>query len=300
MVAVKVFNVEQQTRSEKALFKEARVGQPLDHPRLVRVFDAARIDGLAMLWMELVEGVTLFQRLGSEESPLPLDLDETLVWMEQIAEALAYLHSRSVAHGDLKLDNVLLDATAGVRLTDFGQSRTVEDCFVDTDGTGAWPYLAPEVMGKTVSGRGRRYLSSDIYAWGVIFYRLLTGRFPRSGLSEVVNLVPFPRLRELNPRIPAQLEEIVQRCLEKRPENRYQTGAELLAAIQMLRAAEPVEKPVDVTPAPLPRTRAAGRRAGCGTRSPTASSRPHRGGSERARASDSTHVDGARVAVSLR
>jgi tetratricopeptide (TPR) repeat protein len=255
IVAVKIYHPVQQARATRVLFEEALRGSSFDHPRLVRVFAAERIDGLAVMWMEYVPGETLYQRLGPEDSPRPVELGRALAWMEQIADGLAYLHSQAVAivHGDLKLDNVLLDKADEVRLTDFGQSRTIEDRFVETAGVGAWPYLAPEILGKTTNGRGQRYVSSDVYAWGVIFYRLLTGRFPQGTLAEVMGQKPFPRPRELNPRIPVALEAIVMRCLEKRHTNRFQTGVELLAALQRLRATEASRGSDDVTPPPAPR-----------------------------------------------
>jgi serine/threonine-protein kinase len=255
IVAVKIYHPEQQARANRVLFEEARRGSGFDHPRLVRVFGAERIDGLAVMWMQYVPGPTLYERLGSEDAPQPVNLDQALDWMQQIAEGLAYLHSQvvPVVHGDLKLDNVLLDPVGEVRLTDFGQSRTIEDRFVETAGVGALPYLAPEILGKNTDGRGRRYVCSDIYAWGVILYRLLTGRFPRGMLSEVMNQVPFPRPRELNARIPADLEAIVLRCLEKRPEKRFQTGAELLAALQQLRAQKETPASAELLPAPVSR-----------------------------------------------
>jgi serine/threonine-protein kinase len=100
-----------------------------------------------------------------------------------------------------------------------------------------------------VDGQGRRFVSSDIYACGIIAYRLLTGRFPRRTLAEVMNLTPFPRPTELNPSVPEPLDDLVMRCLEKRPDRRYATGAELLAAVEDLQArleemARPITAPV--------------------------------------------------------
>jgi len=165
-------------------------------------------------------------------------------------EGLAYLHIQDppVVHGDLKTDNVLLDPDGGARLLDFGQTRPVEDRFIATDGTGALPYMAPETLGTSVDGQGRRYVSSDIYACGVIAYRILTGRFPRRTLAEIMNLSPFPRPVELNPSIPEPFDALVMRCLAKRPDRRYATGAELLAAVeglqmQLSQKARPVTAP---------------------------------------------------------
>ncbi|AUB82288.1 protein kinase domain-containing protein [Candidatus Thiodictyon syntrophicum] len=237
-VAVKVYLQNQQNRALRVLLEEAAIAKGFDHDRLVRVFGAERIDGLVVMWMEYVEGPTLLERLGNEDQPRLVTLEDSLAWLRDIAEGLAYLHvlEPPVAHGDLKLDNVLLPPGGGARLLDFGQTRPIEDRFVETDGTGALPYMAPEILGTAVDGQGRRYVASDIYACGVIAYRFLTGRFPRRTLAEVMNLTPFPRPMEINPSVPAPLDALVMRCLEKRPDRRYATGAELLAAVEGLQA----------------------------------------------------------------
>jgi eukaryotic-like serine/threonine-protein kinase len=257
-VALKIYH--HQDRATRKLIEEAAVASGFKHDRLVQVFGASRIDGLVVMWMEYVAGETLLKRLGDDDSPRPVSFDEARRWLRDIADALAYLHVQDppCVHGDLKLDNVLLDNGSGARLVDFGQSRTIEDRFVETDGIGAWPYLAPEVMGRGTDGRGQRYVSSDIYAFGVIAYRFLTGRFPRRTISEAINLSPFPRPVELNPSVPAILDAFVLKCLERRPEYRYPTGAALLAAIDHLqremaeKAAAPITTSTLVEPA-LPR-----------------------------------------------
>lgn len=253
-VAVKIYH--HQERATRKLLEEARVATGFDHPRLVRVFGAERLDGLVIMWMEYVDGETLLQRLGEVDEPKPVSLDEVLDWMHEIAEALAYLHAQEppLVHGDLKLDNVLIDPEAGARLADFGQSRTIEDRFVETAGVGAWPYLAPEILGASTEGSGKRFVSSDIYAFGVIAYRFLTGRFPRRTISEAINLAPFPRPVELNSSIPVELDELIMRCLEKRPEVRHPTGSALLAAVEELedQLARREKKQVDLPRKPEP------------------------------------------------
>ena len=255
-VALKVYLQNQQNRGTRVLLEEAVAARGFDHERLVQVFGAERIEGLVMMWMEYVDGPTLLERLGNEDSPRAVSLADTLSWLRDIAEGLAYLHAQDPprVHGDLKLDNILLQPSRGARLLDFGQSRVIEERFVATDGTGALPYMAPETLGRGTSGEGRRYVASDIYACGVIAYRFLTGRFPRRSLPEVMNLTPFPRPMELNSSVPEALDALVMRCLEKRPERRYATGAELLAAVEGLDAAL-VEKSRAVTAPARPASR---------------------------------------------
>lgn len=236
-VALKVYLQKHQNRALKVLLEEAAVAAGFEHDRLVRVYGAERLDGLVVMWMEFVDGPTLLTRLGPEEAPRPVSLDDTLAWLRDIAEGLAYLHAQDPprVHGDLKLDNVMVPPD-GARLLDFGQSRVVEERFVATDGTGCLPYMAPETLGQGTQGEGRRYVASDIYACGVIAYRFLTGRFPRRTFAEVTNLMPYPRPLELNASVPAPLDALVMRCLEKRPERRFATGAELLAAVEGLQS----------------------------------------------------------------
>ena len=236
-VAVKIYTQPQQSSATKVLLREAEVARGFEHDRLVRVFGAERIEGLVVMWMEHVEGGTLLSRLGTSDSPKAVSLDDALSWLSEIAEGLACLHAMNPpsVHGDLKLDNVLLDPILGARLVDFGQSREMPERFVATDGTGALPYLAPEVTGQSTEGEGRRCVPSDIYAFGVIAYRFLTGRFPRRTMTEVIHLAPFPRPIELNKSVPKALDGLVLKCLERKPVNRYQTGSELLAAIDSIR-----------------------------------------------------------------
>lgn len=244
VVAIKIFK--QSESGDKFLFREAQTAEKFDHSRLVKIFDAKRIDGLPIMWMEYVPGESLHRLIGDSRSPMPASLNTVLDWLKGIAEGLAHMHMQQppVGHGDLKLDNVIVDPDKGVRLVDFGQSKQLPEKFVDTDGNGAFPYLAPELMDKSEGGEGKRCAASDIYAAGVIAYRILTGRFPRSSWSEYVRQVPFPRARELNASIPKQLDDIVSRCLEKKPEDRFATGCELLAAIESLQATANAEPEV--------------------------------------------------------
>ena len=140
-VALKIYQQAQQNRATQVLLKEANTALRFDDPHLVRVYGAERVDGLVVMWMEYVPGDTLLERLGTTDAPRPVSLDEALVWLRDIADGLAYLHAQDppCVHGDLKLDNVLLDPNGMARLVDFGQSRYIEDRFVATDGTGGLP-----------------------------------------------------------------------------------------------------------------------------------------------------------------
>ena len=250
-VALKIFN--QQERADAALFKEAQTAGPFEHETLVKVFGCERIDGLAVMWMEHVPGESLDKSVGEERSPRPLPLHTILTWLRDIAEGLAYLHSQDppCVHGDLKLDNILADENGGARLTDFGQSRRIEELYVSTIGGGGFFYLAPEALG-TEDKKGERYVQTDIYAFGVVAYRLLCGRFPYENTHQIVNRIPFPRPKHLNPSVPGGLDQIVMQCLEKRPADRYSSGVVLLAEIETL-AEEIASKKPEIVEVPAPR-----------------------------------------------
>jgi serine/threonine-protein kinase len=251
-VAVKIYH--QQERADEALFKEAKQASRFESDRLVKVFDVKRLDGLVVMWMEYVPGQTLLKELGETDAPKPFGLQTILCWLQNIADGLAYLHVQSPAcvHGDLKLDNILVDPAGGARLTDFGQSRTVEHQYVTTQGAGGILYMAPEVFGEHDRG-GSRWVQSDIYAFGVVAYRMLCGRFPQRNYQEVINRIPFPRPKDINPSIPGGLDAIVWKCLSKRPEDRYRTGAELLAALEEVADNLRQEESLRIEPVPTPR-----------------------------------------------
>lgn len=236
-IALKIYH--DQEKGNRILFEEARKAKAFIHPRLVRVFNAERVDGIFCMEMEYVPGLTLAQRIGDPERPNYISLDEAYQWMIEAAEGLSYLHSLNppVSHGDIKPDNLII-SSHGVKLMDFGHSRTIEEKFVITNGMGAWFYSAPEVLGQSADEPGKRYISSDIYAFGVVFYRVLTGQFPRKSLSEIMAMVPFPRPCDLNSAIPPELDKIIMKCLEKRPEDRFTNANELLIALKLAKSKQ--------------------------------------------------------------
>jgi len=222
-------------RSPGVLSREANLGRQFEHENLVRVFDSVRLEGLHIMEMEYVPGDTLSSRITANRGHPPPTLEEVLQWMEQIAAGLAYLHGRhsAVSHGDIKLDNLILTPTGTVKITDFGLSRMDPgEKFAPTDLGGTWLYMAPERLGLE---REPAHCQSDVYSFGVTFYRIVTGRFPRETANEVYTLTPFPRPCELNSAVPPALDELICKCLEKRPENRFADGKKLLAAIRSLR-----------------------------------------------------------------
>jgi predicted Ser/Thr protein kinase len=224
--------------------REARSIAALNHPHVCTLYDI----GPNYLVMELVEGETLASIL--EKGPRPVD--DALSEGSQIADALAAAHARGIVHRDLKPGNVMI-TPAGVKVLDFGLAKratTVDEHAETTAPTtgyvrtevgllmGTVAYMSPEqAEGKPVDAR------SDVFAFGVVLYEMLCGRRPFRGettlatLASTLQTAPDPP-RSLRKEIPAGAERIILRCLEKRPEARYDSARELHRDLVALRAAK--------------------------------------------------------------
>jgi serine/threonine protein kinase len=201
--------------------REEEIGKKLDHPGVMRVYADADRSRVYMV-MEWVEGKLLRQIL-IEHKKLPIDRAIRITL--GICEALEYIHSKGVVHRDLKPENIMVDANDRVKLIDFGIAGSVgmrRLTFAKlTHAMGTPDYISPEQV-KSKRGDAR----SDIYALGVMLYEMLTGEVPFHGpnafaiMNDRLLNNPIPP-RELNPEISPQLQEIIYRALERKPENRY-------------------------------------------------------------------------------
>jgi eukaryotic-like serine/threonine-protein kinase len=201
--------------------REEEIGKKLDHPGVMRVYADADRSRVYMV-MEWVEGKLLRQIL-IEHKKLPIDRAIRITL--GICEALEYIHSKGVVHRDLKPENIMVDANDHVKLIDFGIAGSVgmrRLTFAKlTHAMGTPDYISPEQV-KSKRGDAR----SDIYALGVMLYEMLTGEVPFHGpnafaiMNDRLLNNPIPP-RELNPEISPQLQEIIYRALERKPENRY-------------------------------------------------------------------------------
>jgi hypothetical protein len=205
---------------------EARLAARVRHPGIVAIHDAGELDGQLYFAMDLVAGDDLGARLRA--GPLPSRTAATTI--AAVARAVQHLHDSGILHRDLKPSNVLLDAAGTPHLADFGLARdeSTEDAATAT-GTllGTPEYMSPEQAAGRVRGLDAR---TDVYGLGAILYALLTGRPPFGGdtrMLTVMNVLerePVPP-RRLNPQVPAALQRICLRCLEKDPGRRYPTAA---------------------------------------------------------------------------
>jgi serine/threonine protein kinase len=229
--------------SKQRFEREARTISSLNHPHICVLYDIGHQDGVDYLVMECLEGETLAKRL--EKGALPAE--QALRFGAQIAEALDRAHRSGVVHRDLKPGNIMLTAS-GAKLLDFGLAKelaplgslvtlsTLPSSPVTQSGTivGTFQYMSPEqIEGKQLDGR------SDIFSLGSVLYEMLTGQRAFDGktqlsvASAIIEREPEP-LAKLRPLTPASLERVVQRCLAKDPEDRWQSGRDLASELKWI------------------------------------------------------------------
>lgn len=233
-VAVKLLHPAQMAEptSRERFRTEGRITAGLSHPGIAQVYDYGEQDGHAFLIMELVPGEPLSSILRRNEG---LEPSVTLDILGQAAAALAAAHARDVVHRDIKPGNLLVTENGTVKLTDFGIARGNESVTLTQTGMvmGTAQYISPE----QASGRAATH-ASDIYALGVVAYECLAGQPPFTAdtplaLALAHTREPPPQLPDT---IPMQAAALVERLLEKSPEDRPASAGEVAAAAQRLRA----------------------------------------------------------------
>jgi serine/threonine-protein kinase len=219
-VALKFMKDEYQSDVEAVgrFIREAQAASHLKHPGIVAIYDI-HVQEPIYIAMEFVEGDTLREIMKRGAMPP----ESVLPVIEQTCAALGYAHSQGVVHRDIKPDNILVATGGIVKIVDFGLARVAEEFSAMTRTgqiMGTPVYMAPEqIQGKAVDAR------TDMYAFGVMLYELLAGKAPFAegdiAYRQVHETPILPGL--INPKIPKHLETIVMTCLQKRPEDRYQT-----------------------------------------------------------------------------
>ena len=216
--------------------REARTASALKHPNIVQVFDYGQNDGNYYIVMELIEGTDLRSYLCSHTV---LDVDRAIIIAHDIALGLGAAHRRGIVHRDVKPQNVLIGIDGSIKLTDFGIVSVYNNANAErltTSGMtlGTVQYFAPEqAQGEIVTP------AADVYSLGIVMYEMLTGRLPFDGNSPVVVAMQHIQDKpeppgQFNPDIPASLEEIILRCLEKKPGARFSDGSQLARALEKL------------------------------------------------------------------
>ena len=239
--------------------QEAQAAAALNHPNILAVFQLGTYQGTPFMVLELLEGQNFRERLRAGALPV----SKVVEYGVQMARGLGAAHEKGIVHRDLKPENLFLTKDERVKILDFGLAKLTQDQpVVDSDTPtltertepgmvmGTAGYMAPEqVRGKKADHR------ADIFAFGAILYEMLTGRraFRKATsaetMSSILNEEP-QRISQIAPNLPAALQRLVQRCLEKNPEQRFQSVSDLGFALEAWsdsREVAPLEpKPVEV------------------------------------------------------
>lgn len=231
LVAIKILKQEY-SEDKKFVDKfraEAQSAAGLSHPNIVNVYDVGEDDGLYYIVMELVEGITLksfIERKGG------LEIREATGIAIQIAQGMEAAHDNHIIHRDIKPQNIIISKEGKVKVTDFGIAKAASSNTITSNAMGSVHYISPEQARGGYSDE-----KSDIYSLGVTLYEMLSGKVPFTGDSTVsVALAHIQEdaipLRTLNPEVPASLDRIVQKCMQKKPERRYLSVSTLIADLK--------------------------------------------------------------------
>ena len=207
---------------KQGLIAETEMLKKLSHPNLPSIIDVIDGDGTFLIVMDYIEGrhlESVVKEYGAQSQ------EDVIEWAKQLCDVLSYLHSRKppIIYRDMKPSNVMLKPDGKVMLIDFGTAREFkENSVADTTCLGTQGYAAPEQYG----GHGQTDTRTDIYCLGATLYHLLTGHNPSEPPYEM-----YP-IRYWNPELSSGLEEIILKCTQKNPDDRYQNCGELLYALE--------------------------------------------------------------------
>jgi eukaryotic-like serine/threonine-protein kinase len=234
VLALKAAPVADATPETRERFsREAETTRALDHPNIVRIFDAGEADGMLYQAMELLDGVDLDKVIGEQRA---LTWEDKLGVMEQVCDGLAYAHERGLVHRDIKPANLFLENSGRAIVLDFGMVRLAESELTKAGAAlGTLNYMAPEqIQGERCTA------ASDVFAAGIVFYHFATGRHPFSSkdrsLAQVVSAIVF----EAPPKVgdaPEGFEYLLNKALEKDPAKRFRNAGELRQALSVCRIA---------------------------------------------------------------
>jgi eukaryotic-like serine/threonine-protein kinase len=228
-VALKVLpeSLKENTQALKNFLREAKSAAQLNHPNIVTVYDAGEQDGVYYIAMEYVDGNTLKDIIKRRGKIAPKGIVHVL---SQMCEALAFAHEKKIVHRDVKTANTMWTKDRKAKIMDFGLAKVIEEVRNHTTVVSGTPfYMSPEqTLGKNVDQR------SDLYSLGVSVFEMATGTLPFTEGNLPYHHVhtPPPHPHDLEPELPAVLAGVIERCLRKDPDERYQSAREILAELR--------------------------------------------------------------------
>jgi len=245
-VAIKVPH--KQGENVEKLLREPRLLAALNHPHIVSVLTAERINDVFFIVMEYVDGESLEQYLRRNGAP---PLEQGLEWFDVIGGALAYAHEKNVLHRDIRPANVLMSTDGILKVADLGTSRYLTDDHFASTRIGSPPYMAPEHF------QGKATLQSDIYSFGILMYEVLTNKLPfydknPKVLAQMARGGQAQPVHELNAEVPQGLSRIVARAMHPRLSTRYGRVRDLMIDLRRIKRLADREPEIAHEEEPLP------------------------------------------------
>ncbi|MBI3005653.1 MAG: protein kinase [Ignavibacteriales bacterium] len=235
--------------AEKARFlQEAKAAAALNHPNICTIHGIEEDGDEQFIVMEYVDGVTLREKFA----PAPIPVKEAITYGIQIGEALEEAHAKGIVHRDIKSDNIMVNKKNQIKVMDFGLAKLKGSLKLTkaTSTVGTLGYMSPEqIQGRETDGR------SDIFSCGIVLFEMLTARLPFRGehdaamMYSIVNEEP-ESIQQIVPNASSELLHVLNTALEKQPEDRYQTVAEMVRDLR--RAQKQTSRVSRVMPVPTP------------------------------------------------
>lgn len=254
-VALKVLDIPEGSDNEERqhlidmFHREARAAAGLSHPNIVIIYDISRTEDKYFISMEFLEGAPLADTMKG-----PMPVSQILVISMQVLNALEYAHEHGVIHHDVKPGNIFVLPNGSIKLVDFGFARIESSSTLNSIGTvmGSPGYIPPEAFdGKEADAR------TDIFSFGVVLYEMLTGQRPfgpekdsgsyKDSMFQVLSTDQDPP-SSIDPNIPRVFDDIVQKCLQKDPDQRYQRVSELFRELAQASFPDMMETEMDDEP----------------------------------------------------